>query len=155
MSGESEEVTLRTVHEDLRAGFADLREAVGVGFADLKGERRVGFADLGVTIVTAFRSLPSREQTDEMIRLLRESNRVQEERFTQLDARIREQHLELMQVLPALAEGQRALLERQRALLDGQRTMAEEIRGLPADIKALVARLDALIKGPGDGSPAT
>lgn len=136
MNGEDEEITLRTVHEDLTGGFTDL-----------KGEMRSGFADLKVTIVTGLRNLPTREQTDEMIRLLRESNRLQEERFTQLDARIREQHLEVMQVLRALAEGQRALMESQRA-------MSEEIRGLSADIKALIARLDALIKGRGDGSPA-
>lgn len=143
VNGEAEEVTLRTVHEDLTSGFADL-----------KGEMRSGFADLKVTIVTGLRSLPTRDQTDEMIRLLRENNRIQEERLTQLDVRIREQHLEVMQVLRALAEGQRALLEGQRALLEGQRAMAEEIRALSADIKALIARLDALIKGRGDGSPA-
>jgi hypothetical protein len=172
MSGEPEEVTLRTVHEDLtagfadlkqevRGGFADLKETVTTGFADLKGELRAGFADLKVTMVAGFRNLFTREQGDEMIRLLRESNRLQEERFTQLDARTREQHLEVMQVLHALAEGQRALLEGQRALLegqrallDGQRAMSEEIRSLSADIKALIARLDALIKGRGDGSPS-
>jgi hypothetical protein len=68
-----------------------------------------------------------------MVRLLRESNRLQAERFTQLDVRIREQHFEIQEVLRALAEGQ---------------------RGLSADIRALIARIDALIRGRDDGNPA-
>ena len=62
-----------------------------------------------------------------------------DERFTQLDLRIREQHLESQQVLHAIAEGQRLLVEGQRSL--------------STDIKALIARLDALIKGRGNGEP--
>src|SRR5881628_106045 len=111
------DVTLGTLHEDLRAGFAEMRS---------------GFADLKVTLVIGFRSLPSRESTDEMVRLLREGNRLHEERLTQLDLRIREQHLEIQQTLHAVVEGQRSL---------------------SADIKALIARLDALIRGRGDGEP--
>ena len=118
------DVTLGTLHEDLTAGFAEMRS---------------GFADLKVTLVTGFRSLPSRESTDEMVRLLREGNRLHEERLTQLDLRIREQHLEIQQTLHAVVEGQRSLIEGQRSL--------------SADIKALIARLDALIRGRGDGEP--
>ncbi|PYO57455.1 MAG: hypothetical protein DMD83_09115 [Candidatus Rokuibacteriota bacterium] len=117
-------MTLGTLHEDLTAGFAEMRS---------------GFADLKVTLVTGFRSLPSRESSEEMVRLLREGNRLHEERFTQLDLRIREQHLETQQILHAVVEGQRQLIEGQR--------------GLSADIKALIARLDALIRGRGDGEP--
>lgn len=153
-----EDVTLYTLDEDLKAGFADLKQEVQTGFADLKTEMR----DLKATLVTGFASLPTRESSEEMVRLLREANRLQEERFTQLDLRIREQHLETQQVLHALVEGQRILIEGQQALVEGQRALAdevrrlaEEIRGLSADIKALIARLDALIKGRGDGSPAT
>lgn len=60
-----EPVTLNTVHEDLRSGFADL-----------KSEVRSGFADLKVTLVAGFQSLPTRESSEEMVRLLRESNRL-------------------------------------------------------------------------------
>ncbi len=73
-------------------------------------------------------------------------DRLQEKRFTQFDLRIREQHLELQNVLRGIGEGV-------RALLDGQRVLHEDIRSLSADIKALIARLDALIKGRGDGFP--
>ena len=132
-NSEPEQVTLTTVHEDLRAGFADLKAEMRAGFADLKGEMRTGFADLKVTLITGFQSLPTRESSEEMIRLLRENNRIQEGRFSQLDVRIREQHLETQQVLRALIEGQLALT---------------------LEIKALIARLDALIKGRGDGSPS-
>ena len=128
-NSEPEQVTLTTVHEDLRAGFADL-----------KGEMRAGFADLKVTLITGFQSFPTREQNEEMIRLLRENNRIQEERFTQLNIRIREQHLETQQVL--------------HALVDGVRILSEEVRHLSADIKALIVRIDGLIKGRGDGSPS-
>ncbi len=93
---------------------------------------RSGFTDLKTTLITGFGSLPTRESSEEMVRLLRENNRLQEERFTQLDLRIREQHLQIQQVLRAVAEGQRALHE---------------------DIRALIARLDALINGRGDGAP--
>ncbi|MBI4611570.1 MAG: hypothetical protein HY726_21480 [Candidatus Rokubacteria bacterium] len=145
-----QEVTLNTLHEDLRAGFADLKGEMRAGFsdlkgemragfADLKGEMRAGFADLKTTLVTGFGNLPTRESSEEMVRLLRDSNRLQEERFTQLDLRIREQHLETQQALHAVAEGLGAL--------------TDEGRTLSADIKALIARLDALIKGRGDGSP--
>ncbi len=116
----SENVSLKTVHEDLRSGFADLKGEVGAGFADLK-----------VTLIAGFQSLPTRASSEEMVRLLRENNRLQEERFSQLDVRIREQHLEIQQAL--------------RAMIDGQRSLS-------TDIKALIARLDALIKGRGDGS---
>ena len=159
-------VTLNTLHEDLNT---------------LREETRTGFADLKTTLIAGFRGLPSRESSEEMVRLLREGNRLQEERFTQLDVRIREQHLEVQQVLHALVEGQRLLIEGQRLLVEGQRvlvegqrgliegqrgliegqraladeirTLAGAIRGLSGDIKALIARLDALIKGRGDGAP--
>ena len=132
------EVTLNTLHDDLRSLHDDLRS----GF----GEMRTGFADLKATLVTGFRSLPSRESSEEMVRLLRESNRLQEERFSQLDLRIREQHLETQQVLHAVVEGQ-------RLLVDGQRLLVESQNSLSADIKALIARIDALIKRRGDGGP--
>ncbi len=147
-------VTLNTLHEDLKT---------------VHQETRTGFADLKATLIAGFCGLPSRESSEEMVRLLRESNRLQEERFTQLDLRIREQHLEVQQTLHALLEGQRLLIEGQRGLIEGQRgliegqraladeirTLAGEIRGLSGDIKALIARLDALIKGRGDGGSAS
>ena len=113
-----EDVTLFTLHDDLTTGFADLK----------------------TTLITGFRSLPTRESSEEMVRLLREGNRLNEGRFAQLDLRIREQHFETQQVLHALVEGQ-------RLLLDGQRSLS-------ADIKALIARIDALIKRRDNGEPA-
>ena len=35
---DAKDVTLNTLHEDLREGFADLKGEVRGGFADLKGE---------------------------------------------------------------------------------------------------------------------
>lgn len=71
-----ERVTLNTLHEDLTGGFVDLRERVQTGFADLRGEMRAGFSDLRTTLVTGFASLPTRESSEEMVRLLREANRL-------------------------------------------------------------------------------
>src|SRR6058998_2685142 len=136
MSEGTPSVTLETLHDDLAAGFADL-----------KGEMRAGFGDLKATLVTGFASLPRRESIEEMVRLLREGNRLQEERFTQLDLRIREQHLESQQTLHAILEGQRALVDRPNSLIESH-------RALSMDIRALIARLDALIKGRGNGEPA-
>lgn len=135
-----EQVTLNTVHEDLQAGFAGLKGEVQGGFASLSTQVQTGFTDLKATLVSGFRSLPTRESSEEMVRLLREGNRLQEERLAQLDVRLREQHLEIQQVLRAMAEGIGSL--------------TAEVRTLSADIKALIARLDALIKGRGDGAPS-
>src|SRR5437667_12709053 len=96
------DVTLSELHAGLAAGFAEMR----TGLADLKGEVR----EVKTTLIAGFRSLPSRESSEEMIRLLREGNRLQEQRFTQLDLRSREQHLEVRQVLHATVEGQRLLI---------------------------------------------
>ena len=128
------DVTLSTLHEDLTSGFGEMR----AGFTDLKTTMQASFADLKATLVAGFRGLPTRESSEEMVSLLREANRQQDARFSQLDVRIREQHLETQQVLHALVEGQRLL--------------TNEIRSLAADIKALIARLDALIRRRGDGS---
>ena len=76
------------------------------------------------------------------------------ESFTQLDLRIREQHLETQQVLHALVEGQRQLVEGQRQLVEGQRLLLDGQRSRSADIKALIARIDALIKRRDNGEPA-
>jgi len=125
----------------MRSGFADLKGEVQSGFTDL----RSGVADLKTTLIAGFRSLPSRESSEEMVRLLREGNRLHEGRFTQLDLRIREQHLEIQQALHAVVDGQRLLVDGQRLFVEGQRSLS-------ADIKALLARLDALIRGRGNGS---
>jgi hypothetical protein len=98
-----EDVTLNTLHEDLKGGFTDVKSAI----ADLKGEVRTGFTDLKATMVAGFRSMPTREDSQEMIRLLRERIRILTSRPPELgalDARIREQGLELQQALDALAE---------------------------------------------------
>lgn len=127
-----DDVTLHTLHGDLtsvRGDLTALHEDLTAGFAEM----RSGFADLKTTLIAGFRSLPTRESSEEMVRLLREGNRLNESRFTQLDLRIREQHFETQQVLHALVEGQRSL---------------------SADIKALIARIDALIRGRDNGEPA-
>lgn len=121
-----DDITLHTLHEDLTTGFTEMR----AGFADLTGEIR----SVKATLIAGFRGLPTRESSEEMVRLLREGNRLNEARFTQLDLRIREQHFETQQVLHALVDGQRSL---------------------SADIKALIARIDALIRGRSNGEPAT
>jgi hypothetical protein len=102
-----EDVTLSTLHEDLRSGFSDLGEQVQTGFADLKQEVRTGFIDLKATLVTGFRSLPTRESSEEMIRLLRARIRILEHRpphLDALDARVQEQSLELRRILRLLAK---------------------------------------------------
>jgi len=149
-----DDVTLYTLHDDLTAGFADL-----------KAEMRSGFADLKTTMIAGFRSLPTRESSEEIVRLLREANRLNEGRFTQLDARLRDQHLETQGVLHAVVEGLRQLVatadrserqarRRHRQLIEAQLQVLEGQRSLSVDIKALVARIDSLIRGRGNGEPA-
>ena len=138
--------TLGMLHGDLtagfgemRAGFADLKAEMRAGFADMKAEMRAGFTDMKVTLVTGFAGLASRESSEEMILLLREGNRLQEMRFTQLDVRIHEQHVATQHVLHALTES--------HALL------AAKTVGLSTDITRLIARIDALIRGRRNGEP--
>ena len=110
--GAEREVTLNTLHQDL--------------------------GELKALIATGLRAFPP-EWPGEVVRLLRETNRLNEERFARLDATIREQTLETHGILRALAESQRQVVE-------SQRQMSE-------DIRALIARIDALIRGREDGSP--
>lgn len=153
-------VTLNTLHDDLvsgfvgvRAEFADLRSEMRAGFAGLRTEIRGGVTDLKATLVSGFRSLPTRETSEEMVCLLREGNRLQDERLTQLDRRSREQFLETQQVLHAVVDGQRRLVEGQRAMSVDLKAMSADIKAMSVDIKALVARIDALIRGRGNGDP--
>jgi hypothetical protein len=125
MAAGDTEVTLRTLHGDLTTGFADVKTAL---------------ADLKATMITGFAGLPVREQSEEMVRILRNENRRNDERFTHLDVRTRDQHLETQQALRALVEGQRVLIEGQRSLTDG--------------IRRLIARIDAFLRGLGNGEPA-
>jgi hypothetical protein len=154
------DITLETLHGDVTMGLADLSGEIRAGFADIKAEMRdmkaemrAGFADMKVTLATGFAGLPSRESSEEMIRLLREGNRLQDTRFTQLDIRLREQHLETQQVLHALVEGQLVLTTEVRTLATEVRTLATEIKGLSIDIKGLVGRIDLLIRGRNNGEP--
>jgi uncharacterized protein (DUF3084 family) len=147
------DVTLSTLHEDLTAGFGEMR----AGFTDLRAEVRSGVTDLKTTLIAGFRGLASRESVEEIVRLLREANRLNEERFSQLDVRTREQSLEIQQVLHALAEGHRRLDESHRRLVEGQqrldeshRRLTEEQRSLSAHLKALI---DAMLGRRTDGQP--
>lgn len=54
---EPEDVTLSTIHGALKAGFADVK----------------------ATLISGFANMPTRESSEEMVRLLRERNQLQEE----------------------------------------------------------------------------
>ncbi|MBI1962440.1 MAG: hypothetical protein HYS37_03610 [Candidatus Rokubacteria bacterium] len=105
------EVTLHTLHQDL---------------GEVKGEVR----EVKVLVATGLRAFRP-DWPAEMLRVLRENNRLGEERFARLDTTLREQAIETHTALRAVAEGQR------RA---------------SADLRALIARIDALIRWRGDGS---
>ena len=112
-------VTLDTLHRDL---------------SELKGDVR----DVKGLLVSRLPTFPP-EWPREVVRLLREGNRLNEERFAQLDVTLREQAIETHTILRTLADGQ-------RQMTDNQRNLSDEIR-------ALVARIDALIRGRGNGPP--
>jgi hypothetical protein len=136
------EVSLVTLHQDL----GDLKQDLG---------------EVKALIAVGLRALPPPEWPGEVVRLLREMNRLSEERSANLDALVRQQALETHGILRALAESQRQvvetqwqLVEGQRQLVEGQRQLVEGQRSLSEDIRALIARIDALIKGREDGSPS-
>jgi hypothetical protein len=131
------------------------------------GELRQEVGEVKALIARGLKTFPP-EWPSEVLRLLREANRLSEERFAQLDVAIREHALETHTILRALAESQRHVVDGQRQVIDGQRQLveaqrqlAEEVRQVALvqrlvseDIKALIARIDALIKGREDGERA-
>ena len=119
------EVTLHTLHQDLGEVKSDLRE--------VKSDLR----EVKVLVATGLRAFRP-DWPAEMLRVLRENNRLGEERFARLDATLREQAIETHTALRAVAEGQRQLVENQRQA--------------SVDTRALIARIDALIRWRGDGS---
>ena len=126
-------VTLQTLHQDLGA--------------------------VKVLLTTGLRAFPQ-DWPGDVLRTLRENNRLSEARFAQLDVALREQAIETHTILRAVADGQRQivdsqrdLVESQRLLVEGQHQLVEEQRQLSADMRALIARIDALIRGRGNGAP--
>jgi hypothetical protein len=89
MADHTPEVTLSTLHDDLTIGFAGVKAETRAGFDDLNGEMHGGFADLKTTLVTGFRALPTRESSEEMIRLLRKGNRLQEAQIRGLSGHVK------------------------------------------------------------------
>ena len=108
--------------------------------------------ELKALIATGLKTFPP-EWPGEVLRLLREMNRLSEERFARLDATIREQTLETHGILRALAESQRQIVESQRQLVEEVRQVWVVQRQLSEDMRAIIARIDALIKSREGGSP--
>ena len=126
-------VTLQTLHQDLGA--------------------------VKVLLTTALRAFPQ-DWPGEVLRTLRDNNRLSEARFAPLDVTLREQAIETHTILRAVADGQRQIVdsqrdlaESQRLLVEGQHQLVEEQRQPSADMRALIARIDALIRGRGNGAP--
>ena len=126
-------VTLQTLHEDLGA--------------------------VKVLLTTGLRAFPQ-DWPGDVLRALRENNRLSEARFAQLDVTPREQAIETHTILRSVADGQRQIVDSQRDLAESQRLLVEEQhqlveeqRQLSADMRALIARIDALIRGRGNGAP--
>ena len=101
-----DEVTLNTLHDDLTRGFAEMRS---------------GFSDLKTMLIAGFRGLPTRESSEELVRLLGERNR-------QLELHIRDQHPEIQPIRHALAAGRRRLAEDLRQLIEARRLMIDDLR---------------------------
>jgi hypothetical protein len=125
------EITLGTLHGDLGRLSSDLGR-----LGETVGEVKTDVRELKLMVATGFRAFPP-DWPSEMLRLLRENNRLTDARFAQLDATLREQAVETHTALRALATGQ-------GELATGQRELVTELR-------ALVARIDALIRGRRDG----
>jgi len=126
-------VTLQTLHQDLGA--------------------------VKVLLTTGLRAFPQ-DWPGDVLRTLRENNRLSEARLAQLDVALREQAIETHTILRAVADGQRQIVdsqrdlaESQRLLVEGQHQLVEEQRQLSADMRALIARIDTLIRGRGNGAP--
>jgi len=119
--------------------------------------------DLGtvkVLLTTGLSAFP-KDWPGDVLRTLRENNRLSEARCAQLDVTLREQAIETHTILRAVADGQRQIVdsqrdlaESQRLLVEGQHQLVEEQRQLSADMRALIARIDALIRGRGNGAPS-
>lgn len=139
-----------------------IRDSVGADGVDIaeKGQHDVTLdtlhQDLGELkglLASGLRAFPS-QWPGEVLRLLREGNRLNEERFAQLDVAWREQAVETQTTLRAIAETLRAITETLRAITESQRLLVDGQRQLSEDIRALIARIDALIRGRDDGAPS-
>ncbi len=115
--------------------------------------------DHKLLLTTGLRAFPQ-NWPREVLRTLRENDRLSEAPFAQLDVTLREQAIETHTILRAVADGQRQIVdsqrdlaESQRLLVEGQHQLVEEQRQLSADMRALIARIDALIRGLGNGAP--
>jgi ABC-type transporter Mla subunit MlaD len=115
---------VRDVKTDVRDVRTDVRD-VKADVRDVKTDVR----ELKLMVANGFRAFPP-DWPAEMLRLLRENNRLTDARFAQLDATLREQAVETHTVLRAFANGQGELV---------------------AELRALIVRVDALIRGRRDG----
>src|SRR5262245_2083913 len=100
------DVTLETLHGDLTNLQADMRDVKG----DLR-EVKDDLREVRALIASGLRTFA--DWPAEVLRLLRENNRLTDGRFAQLDATLREQTLETNTVLRALIDGQRQLADGQ------------------------------------------
>lgn len=139
------DVTLNTLHRDLgdlKADVRDLKTDMGEVKADVREvkadvrevkadvrEVKTDVRELKTLVAGALRGFAP-DWPGEMLRLLRENNRLSEARFAQLDVTLREQALETNTVLRTFAAGQNELV---------------------GELRALIARVDALIRGRRDG----
>src|SRR5439155_190170 len=113
------------------------------------------------------RIISSRASSEEMIRLLRENNRIQEARLVQVDthviqvdtrvmhadarvaqlnAEIREQHLQTERILTGLAESQQALTTEMQEV-------KAHLRGTSTELRALIRLIESIIRGRNNGDP--
>ena len=143
MADGDQHVTLDTLHGDIVA---------------LRGEMRAGFADLKVTMITGFAGLPTRESSEEMIRILRESNRIHESRLSQVDGRVgqvdqrvAEANERIAQVDERIALVDLRIREQQAEAQQSLQALRESQQALSAEIGALIRRIDALIRRRNDG----
>lgn len=58
-----------------RGGVMTKGKPKAVSLSTIHGDLKSGFTDLKGTLIRGFQSLPTRESSEEMVRLLRENNR--------------------------------------------------------------------------------
>jgi hypothetical protein len=106
---------------DLKADVREVKADIGEMKTDMR-EMKTDMREVKVLVASGLRAFPA-DWPGEVVRLLRENNRLTEGRFAQLDVTLREQALETNTVM----------------------------RAVVAELRALVTRIDALIRGRGDG----
>jgi chromosome segregation ATPase len=110
---------MKTDIGEMKTDIGEIKTDIGEIKTDMH-EMKTDMREVKVLVASGVRAFPA-DWPGEVVRLLRENNRLTEGRFAQLDVTLREQALETNSVMRAVVAELRALITRIDALIRGRR----------------------------------